>query len=135
MIAPDPVSLASDNTPLFPATCTVVGTVSPIHLYLRPHGNHHPQFKSDGLENSKLQFQIVAPAFLPDFEADFNLGLERIETFQEKIIADRPGAVADGIVVVYNETQDGPQKALVFSWPLFQKRVCKRTFYTHCYPG
>jgi hypothetical protein len=104
------------------ATCSIVGTVSPVRLYLEPHGNFNPMFDNSALETSKLQFQLISPEVHPEFIDDFKLGLERVEKLQNKVITDGP----DGEHFIVS---DGRTRALKFSWPLFEKRVC--TSFSH----
>jgi hypothetical protein len=107
-----------EHPPSERATCAVVGVVSPSRLFLEPHGNYNPTFDNSALESSKAQFQLVPPLATvhPEFNNDFNLGMEHIETLQNKAITDGPNA--EHFVV-----SDGQVKALKFTWPLFEKRV------------
>jgi hypothetical protein len=98
------------------ATCAVVGMVSSERLYLEGHGNYNPKFNNSSLETSKYQFQLVAPTFDPDFESDFNIGIERLELLQSQ--ACTKGPAAQHFIV-----SDDRRKALRFNWPLFEKRV------------
>jgi hypothetical protein len=117
--------------PSHPRACAVVGVVSPIHLYVRPHGNYSPEFERGHLENSQLQFQIVAPALLPGFKADFDFGVQRFKNIQRLVSTHAHRFPADQFVVIYNETGDGPEKALKFQSPLFEERVCTSLYLTH----
>jgi hypothetical protein len=101
------------------ATCAVVGTVSPNRLFVEAHGNYNPNFEKTALETSKAQFQLVSPALYPEFETDFNHGIRNIESIQKMAYKEGPGA--EHFVVF-----DGMKKGLKFSWPLFEKRVCRR---------
>lgn len=98
------------------ATCAIVGIVSPVRLFLEPHGNFNPMFENSALETSKAQFQLVSPALHPEFNDDFNVGIEHIESLQNKAITEGPNA--EHFIVF-----DGQRKGLKFSWPLFEKRV------------
>jgi hypothetical protein len=112
-----------DNSPVcVRATCAVVGTISSDRLYLEPHGNYNPNFDRAALESSKLQFQIVAPASHPEFKADFELGINHIDSVQNKAISQGPKG--EHFVV-----KDSYQKALRFSSPLFEKRVSPRVLF------
>jgi hypothetical protein len=106
------------STPSSRATCAVVGTVSPNRLFLEPHGNYNPNFEKSSLETSKAQFQLVAPTVHPKFEGDFNHGIKNMETIQNMACKDGPGA--EHFIIM-----DGGKKNLKFSWPLFEKRVCR----------
>ena len=99
------------------ATCAVVGTVSANRLFLEAHGNYNPNFEKTALETSKAQFQLISPADNPEFEADFSRGVKHIETLQKQAI--REGPEPEHFIV-----SDGVKRALKFSWPLFEKRVC-----------
>jgi hypothetical protein len=109
-----------------PATCVVVGIVSPVPLFLEPHGTYNHMFRNGTLETSKLQFQLLTPTLDPDLEADFDLGLNQIEHLQERAIMG--GSRPECFVVVHNQTGDGVIKAFEFSWPLFADRVCAHSF-------
>ena len=98
------------------ATCAIVGLISPNHLLLEPHGNFNPNFERNTLETSKVQFQITSPTIHPEFASDFTQGIARIETLQRHAIKEGPDA--EHFIVA-----DGPDRALKFSWPLFEKRV------------
>jgi hypothetical protein len=111
-----------DETPSDKATCVIVGTVSPVRLFLEPHGNFNPAFDNSALESSKVQFQLVQPVTHPEFSDDFKLGIERIERLQTKAISEGPNP--EHFVI-----SDGRTKALKFSWPMFEKRV--RPFFPH----
>jgi hypothetical protein len=117
MSVPDDVKAAASDR----ATCAIVGTISPVRLLLEPHGNFNPIFEKNALETSKMQFQLIAPTAHPEFLADFDTSIQRIESLQKKAITEGPKA--EHFVVI-----DGHQKALKFSWPLFEKRV--RTCFT-----
>jgi hypothetical protein len=116
----DLIQTPSDNEDKPPfstrATCAVVGTISSDRLYLEAHGNYNPNFDRAALESSKLQFQIVAPASHPEFKTDFELGINHIDSIQNKAITHGPKG--EHFVV-----KDGHQMALRFSSPLFEKRV------------
>jgi hypothetical protein len=119
-----------EDPPSTRATCAVVGAVSPNRLFLEAHGNYNPNFERATLETSKAQFQIVAPTQHAEFDADFNQAVKHIETLQRMAIKEGPPA--EHFVV-----SDGLKKALKFSWPLFEKRVCLSPFpdmsvKTHC---
>jgi len=98
------------------ASCAIVGTVSPVRLFLEPHGNFNPMFENSALETSKVQFQLTSPETHQEFSNDFKIGIEKIESLQNKAIVE--GSSAEHFVVL-----DGQRKALKFSWPLFEKRV------------
>jgi hypothetical protein len=115
-----------DDTPPTPATCTVVGIVSPVPLFLEPHGTYNPIFGNSILEASRLQFQLLAPTLHPGFNADFDFGLEQIRKLQDKVTTE--GSKPERFVVVHNETGDGVINAFEFSWPLFAERVCTHIF-------
>ena len=72
------------------------------------------------LETSKAQFLLVTPTAFPEFDVDFNHGIKEIEAIQKKAIKEGPSA--EHFVVANN-----PKKGLKFSWPLFEKRVCRQT--------
>jgi hypothetical protein len=99
------------------ATCAVIGTVSPTRLFLEPHGNFNPMFENSMLESSKFQFQLLSPVIHPEITDDFNLGMKNIESLQNKAFNHGPNP--EHFIVT-----DGQAKALKFSSPLFQKRVC-----------
>ena len=99
------------------ATCAIVGTMSPVQLFLEPHGNFNPLFENSTLETSKAQFQLVSPALQPEFNNDFKVRIEHIKSLHNKAIMEGPNT--EHFVVL-----DGQRKALKFSWPLFEKRVC-----------
>lgn len=105
------------------ATCAVVGTVSPTRIFLEPHGNYNPNYEKTALETSKAQFQLVSPTIHPEFNVDFTLGIDHIESVQDMAIKEGPRA--EHFVVA-----DGLKKALKFSWPLFEKRVCQLLSWT-----
>ena len=107
-----------ENTPSTQATCAVVSTVSPNRLFLEPHGNFNPNFEKTTLETSKAQFQLISPTLHPEFDINFNRGIAQIETIQTMAIKDGPAA--EHFLV-----SDGQKRALKFSWPLFEKRVCQ----------
>jgi hypothetical protein len=114
------VSAAADSpkeTPPQRATCAVVGTVSSQRLFLEAHGNFNPNFENSALETSKAQFQLLSPTIHPEFDADFWRGMKHIENLQSQVIKEGPDA--EHFIV-----QDGLKRALKFSWPLFEKRVC-----------
>jgi hypothetical protein len=98
-------------------TCAVVGTVSPNRLFLEPHGNYNPNYDKTSLETSKVQFQLVSPALQSEFDADFKRGVKNLEAVQRKAYKDGPAA--EHFIIV-----EAGRKALKFSWPLFEKRVC-----------
>ena len=100
------------------ATCAVVGTVSPNRLFLEAHGNYNPNFEKTALETSKAQFLLISPTLHPKFDINFKHAINCIETIQKKAIREGPGAE-------YFIVSDGLNKALKFSWPLFEKRVCQ----------
>jgi hypothetical protein len=91
--------------------------VLPNRLYLEPHGNFNPNFEKATLETSKAQFQLVSLMLHPDLEDDFKRGIKNIESIQRMAIKEGPAA--EHFVV-----SEGGKKALKFSWPLFEKRVC-----------
>lgn len=99
-----------------PATCAVVGMVSPNRLLLEAHGNFNPTYDK-ALENAKVQFQLVSPTFHPEFDGDFKLAIGRIQALQGMVINEGPGA--EHFIV-----KDGWKEGLKFSSPLFEKRVC-----------
>jgi hypothetical protein len=74
--------LPGDDTNAEPvhATCALVGTVSPLQLLLKPHGNVNLNYEKSALETSKLQFQVVYPTDHAGFDADFGTAMERLET-------------------------------------------------------
>ena len=119
MISPN--SLDSPSQTSDRATCAIVGTISPIRLFLEPHGNYNPTFDKSALETSKVQFLLVPPVIHPDFVDDFNIAVEHIERLQDKAITEGPGG--EHFIIL-----DGRNKALKFSWPLFEKRVCQFFF-------
>ena len=89
------------------AVCAVVGTLSTNRIFLE-------------LE-AKAQFQIVSPDNHPEFDGDFNQVITHIEAIQKKAINDGPLAHGEHFIV-----SDGLKKGLIFSWPLFEKRVCNK---------
>ena len=99
------------------ATCAVVGTISANRLFLEPHGNYNPNYDKTSLETSKVQFQLVSPALHPEFDADFKRGVKNLEAIQK--MAYKEGPAAEHLIIV-----EAGRKALKFSWPLFEKRVC-----------
>ncbi|KAF8800256.1 hypothetical protein BYT27DRAFT_7217171 [Phlegmacium glaucopus] len=105
-----------NDTPSDRATCAIVGTVSPLRLFLEPHGNFNPTFEHSTFETSKAQFQLVAPTSYPEFDADFELGMKHIENLQTKAITGGPNAK-------HFVMWDDKKKALKFSWPLFERRA------------
>jgi hypothetical protein len=107
---------SDDGIPAVRATCAVVGTISSDRLYLEPHGNYNPNFERAALESSKLQFQIVAPASHPDLKNDFDIGINHIDQVEARAIMQGPKC--EHFVV-----KNSYQKALRFSWPLFEKQV------------
>ena len=100
------------------ATCAVVSTVSANRLFLEAHRNYNPNFEKTVLETSKAQFQLILPDTHPKFEADFSRGVKRIKALQKQTIRD--GLDGEHFIVT-----DSVKKALKFSWPLFEKRVCQ----------
>jgi hypothetical protein len=110
-------SLNGDNAEPARATCAVVGVVSSLRLLLEPHGNYNPNYEKAVLETSKLQFQITCPTSHPEFATDFDVALQHIDHVQKKAITEGPKA--ENFIVA-----DSVKKALKFSWPLFEKRVC-----------
>ncbi|KAF8804159.1 hypothetical protein BYT27DRAFT_7302171 [Phlegmacium glaucopus] len=112
MIAPNNLN----DTPSNRATCAIVGTVSPLRLFLEPHGNFNPTFEHSTFETSKTQFQLVSPTSYPEFNADFELAIKHVEDLQTKAITDGPNAK-------YFVMWDDKKKALKFSSPLFERRT------------
>jgi hypothetical protein len=107
---------SSTESPPKRAICAVVGTVSSQKLFLEPHGNYNPTFENSTLETSKAQFQLLSPTVYPEFDADYNRGVKLIERLQRQVIKEGPDP--EHFIV-----SDGLNKALKFSWPLFNKRV------------
>ncbi|KAF8816198.1 hypothetical protein BYT27DRAFT_7248506 [Phlegmacium glaucopus] len=105
-----------NDTPSVSATCAVVGTVSPLRLFVEPHGNFNPSFEHASFETSKAQFQIISPISYPELNDDFEQGIKHLESLQKKAITDGPNPS-------YFVVWDSKSKALRFSWPLFEKRT------------
>jgi hypothetical protein len=114
MIKPDDPK----ESPTDKATCAVVGVVSGERLFVEPHGNFNPKFNNP-FESAKAQFQIKSARQYPEFDADFTLGIRRLEQLQVQGIMENSPKPEHFIVV------DNGENALRFSTPLFEKRVSK----------